>query len=147
MSQKVSHPNLTPEWKHALDLARGYFNPHDVSDDQLMKIAAASLSVDHFNIIIKDCYRSSQGHPDRGRPFKTLFSYCDESIYSLTDWLRAYDHFRSYLSESGRSEDFQLMLGYLQCCSLSPENKDIKHDFVDLLQSMLDQFGFKGKTK
>jgi hypothetical protein len=36
------------------------------------------------------------------------------------------------------------MLGYLQCCEESPENKNIKDIFVDLVKDMLEQHGFEG---
>ena len=133
-------------WQEALELVRTYFKPSELSDEHLFKIAKASLSTARFNLFIKEAYRSCQGHPDRARPFKTLFSYCDESIYSLKEWILTFDHFQQYLSRDQRREDMMTMLGYLQCCSLSPENKDIKHEFIDLLDNMLLEYGFDGKN-
>lgn len=134
------------EWQEAVELARSYFKAHDLSDELLSRLAQASGDISLFNLIIKECYRSSQNHPDRARPFKTLLQYCDDSIYSLKEWLAAYLDFHHYLDQHKRRDDFIVMLGYLQCCSLSPENKDIKHDFKDLLHAMLDQYGFVGKN-
>lgn len=134
------------KWLEAIETGRSYFKANELSDELLTKLAMASESTDSFNRFLKEAYRSCQTHPDRTRPFKTLVHYCDESIYSLKEWLLAYNYFRRYLDEQGRQEDLLTMLGYLQCCSLSPENKDIKHDFIDLLEAMLNQYGFVGKN-
>ncbi len=134
------------KWLEAIETGRSYFKASELSDELLVKLAQASDDTASFNRFLKEAYRSCQTHPDRTRPFKALINYCDESIYSLKEWLRAYSHFLRYLDEQSRQEDLLTMLGYLQCCSLSPENKDIKHDFIDLLEAMLNQFGFVGKN-
>lgn len=134
------------DWQAALSLGRTYFKASELSDDLLVRLAIASKNTKTFNRFLKEAYRSCQTHPDRTRPFKTLIHYCDESIYSLEEWLHAYEYFLQYLDRDGRKEDLLTMLGYLQCCSLSPENKDIKHDFIDLLEGMLGQYGFVGKN-
>jgi hypothetical protein len=36
------------------------------------------------------------------------------------------------------------MLGYLQCCEDSPENKDINRKFIELVEEMLNEHGFVG---
>ncbi len=133
-------------WMAALSLGRTYFKANELSDELLARLAKASQSTALFNRFLKEAYRSCQTHPDRTRPFKTLIHYCDESIYSLKEWMQAYSHFLKYLDQEKRQEDLLTMLGYLQCCSLSPENKDIKHEFIDLLDGMITTYGFLGKN-
>ena len=36
------------------------------------------------------------------------------------------------------------MLGYLQCCEDSPDNKDIEHHLVDLVRDMITTYGYEG---
>lgn len=127
-------------------LARSYFKQQEISDEMLQKIAEASESLEVFQLVIKECYREAQTHPDRARPFKTLINYCDNSIYSLKEWITTYHYFFQYLQKNGRHENFLMMLGYMQCSAVSPENKDIKHDFKDILEAMLETYGFTGKN-
>ena len=38
----------------------------------------------------------------------------------------------------------ETIFGYIGCCSESPENKLLKYNLPDLLQKMLDEYGYIG---
>jgi hypothetical protein len=73
-----------------------------------------------------------------------FFRVVDHSNYSLSAWLNAITYFHEWLSLQNRTTSFQKMLGYLQCCEDSPENKDIDHRFMDLVEEMIKTHGYIG---
>ncbi|WP_127717774.1 hypothetical protein [Halobacteriovorax sp. HLS] len=131
-------------WKTCIKNARDTLHSRDLCDSELLKILDASNSPQKFNTIIRLIYVYSKTRPDGHTAVKLLFENTDTSIYSLAEWIDAIDHFDSWLADNNRKADWKMMLGYIACCSQSPENKDIKHNFIELIDEMLNTYGFDG---
>lgn len=139
--------NLANLWQQSLAFARASLSITVLNDQQLTTIAMNSATVDDFNLIAKSLYQCSKTHPDPGRGVKDFFQHVDDSDYSIEDWIKAIAIFHQWLKQEKLKSDFLTMLGYLACCSVSPENKTHKRDLCGLLQEMLDQYGFQAAVK
>ena len=131
-------------WKTCVKNARSTLHSRDITDSELLKILESSSSPEKFNTIVRLIYVFSKTHPDGHTAIKILFENTDSSIYSLEEWINAIDYFDTWLSNNTRKADWKMMLGYIACCSQSPENKDIKHNFIELIDDMLLTYGFDG---
>ena len=107
-------------------------------------LASHSLLVDHFVLIIQLLYQDSKERAVGIRGIDYLLKTVDGSIYNLSAWLEGIFVFDRWLKSQNRKTDFRKMLGYLQCCEESPEVKDTRLTFPDLVQAMLDEHGYIG---
>jgi hypothetical protein len=131
-------------WKACLENARRILHTRDISDKDLEKIFTASNDPEKFNTVIKLLYSYTRSNPNGSLAVKLLINHVDTSHYSLSDWVDAINIFNTWLENEGRKTSWDMMLGYLACCTESPENKDIKHKFTDILSDMLNEHGFEG---
>jgi hypothetical protein len=130
--------------RKVLEASRSSLRQTELSDHDFFELAQKAGTIENFQIIFRYIYEYSKTHPDPSKAIKKLFRFVDESIYDLGEWLAALISFHHWLKNENKKADFEVMIGYLQCCSESPENKDIKHELSDLLKIMLDAHGFKG---
>jgi len=86
-------------------------------------------------------YKSNPNHKESG---SLLFDFVDDSEYELSQWIEAISIFHHWLEDNSRSTTFQKMLGYISCCTQSPENKMIKYQLRDILDDMLKTHGYVG---
>ena len=135
------------DWTEARSFARKTLNRAVASDEDIEKLAQACQSVEQLNLLVKSIYQFSKTHPDPALAIRTLYQHVDDSDYSFTQWIEAYEYFYQWLQERDLSSDFVTMLGYLGCCSLSPENKTHKRELCGLLQEMLQEHGFQAALK
>lgn len=131
-------------WKKCLDNARSILHVRDTTDLELEKLFIASSTPENFNTIIRLIYEFTRTNPNGHLAVKLLFNQADTSHYSLVEWIDGINFFYAWLNENERKSGWKMMLGYLACCSESPENKDIKHKFNDLISDMLKSYGFDG---
>ena len=131
-------------WTKSLENARSILHARDISDSDLNKILSSSKDPHKFNTLIKLVYTYTRSNPNGSAAVKHLFLKVDSSHYTMTDWIDAISLFEDWLSKKGRKTTWDMMLGYLACCTESPENKDIKHEFLEILSDMLEEHGFEG---
>ena len=131
-------------WKKCLENARSILHARDITDSELAKIFTASSTPEDFNTVIRLVYEFTRSNPNGHLAIKLLFNQADTSHFTLTEWIEAINFFNKWLIENDRKCGWKMMLGYLTCCSESPENKDIKHKFNDLINDMLKAYGFDG---
>ncbi|OUR98892.1 hypothetical protein A9Q84_05625 [Halobacteriovorax marinus] len=131
-------------WLKCIANARSIIHARDMSDQEIEKIANASSSPEDFNVIVRWIYTFTRENPNGHQGILSLFKNTDSSRYDLVEWIEAINHFNSWLEEHERKTDWIKLLGYLQCCGESPENVDIKHNFVSLLKNMLETYGYEG---
>jgi hypothetical protein len=131
-------------WMKCLDNARSILHARDITDLELEKIFVASSTPEKFNTVIKLVYEFTRTNPNGHLAVKLLFNQADTSHYTLNDWIEGINFFNSWLLKNDRKTGWKMMLGYLACCSESPENKDVKHKFNDLINDMLKAHGFDG---
>ncbi|EQC44741.1 hypothetical protein M900_0373 [Bacteriovorax sp. Seq25_V] len=86
-------------------------------------------------------YKTNPNHKETG---EMLFSFVDESEYDLPQWIEAIAIFHQWLTEKNRTTTFPKMLGYISCCTQSPENKMLKYQLKDILNDMLKTHGYVG---
>jgi hypothetical protein len=132
------------EWRPVLEHARQTVPHQFLSDRNLVRLTKGAATIEQTNLIVKLIYQDCKERPIGSSAIETLFRVVDHSNYSLSAWLQGITIFNDWLEGQGRKTPFLKMLGYLQCCEDSPENKDIDHRFVDLVTDMLKVHGYVG---
>ncbi len=131
-------------WSKSIESARNIIHTRDMSDDELIKIAMNSNNAISFNVVIKLIYKFTRSNPNGHKGVECFFNSVDESPYSLSQWIEAVEYFSNWLDTNQRTTPWPTLLGYLSCCSESPENKNIKHNLKSLLKDMLEVYGYEG---
>ena len=132
------------EWKHTLDYARTTLPQKFLSDRNLIRLTKGAATIPQTELMVKLLFQDSKERPVGVPGIDYFFRVVDHSNYSLGSWLTAIVYFHEWLVKENRTTSFQKMLGYLQCCEDSPENKDIDHRFLDLVEDMLKTHGYIG---
>ncbi len=132
------------EWRSSLDYARQTVPDKYLSDKNLIRLTKGSCTIPHLELMIKILFQDSKERPIGISGIDQFFQVVDRSEFNLFDWLEAVTFFYSWLEKNNRKTAFPKMLGYLQCCEESPENKDIQRNFVDLVREMLEEHGYVG---
>lgn len=132
------------EWRGPLNYARTTLPDKYVNDKNLIRLTKGRCTIDHLNLMVKILFLDSKERPTGTTGIDLFFRIVDHSKFNLYDWLSAITFFHEWLNKEQRKCFFPKMLGYLQCCEDSPENKDIKRDFIELVDEMLSIHGFEG---
>lgn len=132
------------EWRKTLEFARESVPEKFLSDRNLIRLTKGAATIPQTELMVKLLFQDSKERPVGVPGIELFFKVVDHSNYSLGSWLSAIVYFHEWLVKENRTTSFQKMLGYLQCCEESPENKDIEHKFLDLVHEMLSTHGFVG---
>ncbi|MGZ3787961.1 MAG: hypothetical protein ACXVLQ_05525 [Bacteriovorax sp.] len=132
------------EWRAPLAFARTTLPDKFMSDKNLVRLTKGRCTIPQLELMVKVLFQDSKERPVGVTGIDQFFYVVDRSEFNLFDWLSAITVFYEWLEGQNRRTPFPKMLGYLQCCEDSPENKDIKRDFIYLVKEMLDQHGFVG---
>lgn len=132
------------EWREPLHYARTILPDKYVSDKNLIRLTKGGCTIAHLELMVRILFVDSKERPIGITGIDQFFSVVDRSQFNLSSWLNAITLFQQYLEEHNQKTPFPKMLGYLQCCEESPENKDIDLNFIDLVQDMLTLHGFIG---
>ena len=132
------------EWRAPLDYARSILPDRYLSDKNLIRLTKGRCTISHLELMVKILFQDSKERPVGLTGIDQFFYVVDRSEFNLFDWLEAIAYFQNWLIKNDRKTPLPKMLGYLQCCEDSPENKDISHNFIELIHEMLDQYGFLG---
>lgn len=132
------------EWREALNYARTTLPDKYLSDRNLIRLTKGRCTIPHLELMVKILFQDSKERPIGTTGIDQFFYVVDRSEFNLFDWLEVVTFFQDWINKNNRKTPFPKMLGYLQCCEDSPENKNITHRFLDLTKAMLDQHGFEG---
>lgn len=132
------------EWRAPLEYARQTIPDKYLSDRNLIRLTKGRCTIPHLELMVKVLYQDSKERPIGIPAIDQFFKVVDHSEFALFDWLEAVTFFQNWLEGKQRKTPFLKMLGYLQCCEDSPENKDIQKNFVDLVKEMLEEHGYVG---
>lgn len=132
------------EWRAPLSFARTTLPDRYLSDKNLIRLTKGRCTIDHLELMVKILFQDSKVRPIGITGIEQFFFVVDRSGFNLFDWLEAFTFFHNWLLKNQRKTPLPKMLGYLQCCEDSPENKDIAKNFVELIEEMLEQHGFVG---
>ncbi len=132
------------EWRKTLDFARTTIPEKFLSDRNLVRLTKGAATIPQTELMVKLLFQDMKERPVGVPGIDLFFKVVDHSNFSLSEWLKAITHFQDWLASENRTTPFQKMLGYLQCCEDSPENKDIEHRFLDLVDDMIRIHGFVG---
>ncbi len=131
-------------WEEAIIFARTTLNEKLISDKEIHRLQESCRDLDRFILIIQLLYQVSKESPIGASGIHYLLQTVDKSIYNLKDWIDGIYLFQTWLKKADRKTDFRKMLGYLQCCEESPEKKDTRVLFIDLISQMLEEHGYLG---
>jgi hypothetical protein len=143
-SKGSANPTEYHRWKESLSFARSSLSVAVLSDDRLLKLAHASVCIEHFNTLARYLYQSAKAQPDSGLGTQAFFDAVDESRYSLQDWIEAIHLFDQWLKNQKLQSNFMVMLGYLRCSAESTLNDGLKLTLATILSEMLQTHGFEG---
>ena len=132
------------EWRKTIDFARTTIPEKNLSDRNLVRLTKGAATIPQTELMIKLLFQDMKERPVGVPGIDLFFKVVDHSHFSLSEWLIAVTYFQDWLVSEKRSTPFQKMLGYLQCCEDSPENKDIEHRFLDLVEDMVKIHGYVG---
>lgn len=132
------------EWRATLEYARLTIPQKYLTDKNLVRLTKGAATIPQTELMVKLLFQDSKERPVGVTGIDLFFRVVDHSNYSLGAWLTAITYFQNWLLEKNRTTPFQKMLGYLQCCEDSPENKDIDHKFLDLVEDFLKTHGYVG---
>ena len=132
------------EWRAPLAFARQTIPDRYLSDKNLIRLTKGRCTIPHLELMVKILFQDSKERPVGITGIDQFFFVIDRSEFNLFDWLEAFSFFCHWLDQNNRKTTLPKMLGYLQCCEDSPENKDIQRDFIELIKDMIDQHGFIG---
>ena len=71
-----------------------------------------------------------------------LCHYVDNSPYSVEEWHEALDFLHLWIQKKNVSSDLLSMLGYIKCCVMSQSQLAGVTSLVDILEQMLEDYGF-----
>ncbi len=132
------------EWRAPLNYARETLPDKYLSDRNLVRLTKGRCTIPHLELMVKILFQDSKERPVGISGIDQFFYVVDRSQFNLFDWLEVVTIFQAWLDKNNRKALLPKMLGYLQCCEDSPENKDINRKFVELVNEMLDEHGFVG---
>jgi hypothetical protein len=132
------------EWRAPLNFARTTIPDKFLSDKNLIRLTKGRCTIPHLELMVKILFQDSKERPVGITGIDQFFFVVDRSEFNLFDWLEVVTFFYNWLESHDRKTPLPKMLGYLQCCEESSENKDIQRNFMDLVKEMLDQHGFVG---
>lgn len=132
------------EWRATLEYARVTIPVQFLSDRNLIRLTKGAATIAQTEMMVRLLFQDSKARPVGVSGIEYFFAVVDRSNYSLGAWLVAIAYFTDWLQKEGRTTPFPKMLGYLQCCEDSPENKDIEHNLVDLVEDMIKTHGYVG---
>lgn len=132
------------DWRATLEFARVTLSDKYMSDRNLVRLTKGAATIPQTELMVKLLFQDSKERPVGIPGIDVFFKVVDHSNFSLGSWLSAIVFFHEWLNKENRTTSFQKMLGYLQCCEESPENKDIEHSFLDLVNDMLKTHGYVG---
>ena len=132
------------EWRDPLNFARSSLPDKYLSDKNLIRLTKGRCTISHLELMVKILFQDSKERPIGLTGIDQFFYVVDRSEFNLFDWLEAFTLFYNWLETNQRKTALPKMLGYLQCCEDSPENKDINRKFIELIEEMLEQHGFVG---
>ena len=115
-----------------------------LSDRNLKLLISECPDEEHLLVISQYMGRLLKSHSDQKKKGQLLFELCDESHYSLKEWIMAIKVFKDYLDSQNRTTRFDSMLEYISCSCQSPENKLLKYKLHDLVNKMLNEYGYVG---
>ncbi len=129
------------EWLVALDNAQSGQSGSTLDISAIETLATASANPWQFRLMSEALDQRNDG-PKNNWPL--LVESVDESPYSLSEWLAAWEFFSQWLAAQNRQAEFSIMMGYLDCCSEWMEGKSVLPPFDLLVEEMLEAFGFEG---
>ncbi len=132
------------DWRAPLEHARQCLPDKYLTDRNLIRLTKGRCTIPHLEVMVKVLYQDSKERPVGVPGIDQFFKVVDHSDFALFDWLEAVTFFTQWLEKENRKTPFLKMLGYLQCCEESPENKDIQKNFVDLVEEMIKEHGYVG---
>ncbi len=115
-----------------------------LSDDRLNLLLKNIRTEEELKIIFSYLERHLKSSPSQKENGELLFTLIDKTQYSVRSWMEAIILFDNWLRERERKSDFKTMIGYIECSTLSPENKVLKYELKELVEKMLNEFGYIG---
>jgi hypothetical protein len=139
----VKNDSLNFESKY-FDKTRMLYPNTFISDDQIKSILNNCATEGQLKTIFYYMSLALKTSPNIKEQGNLFFNSIDNSQYNISQWIEAVITLHEWLLENSRKSDFAMILGYIQCCGQSPENKVIKYQLKDLVTEMLNTHGFNG---
>ena len=134
------------DWLKALKCAQSGLANVNQAEKAIQTLAEASASPLQFRLLAEALAAHCTKNPgDKKDVYSLLIESVNESPYSLSEWLGAWEFFSQWLAKRNRKGGFAVMLGYLDCCSQYIEGKGVIPTFNAQVEEMLEAYGFEGE--
>lgn len=140
----MAEPSLYKFIDLYFDKVRSIYPDSFLSDENIKTILKNISSEAQLNSLFHFLSHALKTSPDKKTAGSLLFKHVETSEYELSQWIEAISFFKQWLDEHQRHSNFEKILGYIACCTSSPENKTLKFKLVDILKQMLNEHGFNG---
>lgn len=115
-----------------------------LSDERLYLLLDNIKNEEELKIIFSYLQKHLKSSPNHKENGELLFSLIDKTQYAVREWIEAIIFFDKWLENQSRQTEFKKMIGYIECSTLSPENKVLKYNLSELVEKMLNEFGYVG---
>lgn len=115
-----------------------------LTEEKIVDILNACKTEQEIKTIFYYLSLTLKSSPNKKESGNLLFKHVDISPYDLGQWIETINFFHHWLLSHNRSTSFPTMIGYISCCTESPENIILKYKLKDILEKMLDDYGFDG---
>lgn len=148
ITQKSSESQESEElWGKALGNARQTLSHRDLKNEDLVSLAKACKKVRQFEMISRYFYQWSKSRPQTESVFQIFLEKVDRSPFDISEWIEGVEKLCLWLQNNDKEAEFQDMLGYLECCAISPDYVNVHQDLNYLVEDMLDVHGFERAKK
>lgn len=132
------------EWIKAFDLLPQIRHRLKIEDHEIKTLVDHISSPKQFQFVLEIFHNFDSYHQQKNRAYLVFAKHIDNSRYSLTEWVEALESIYLWLENKNKSANFDFVLQYLSCSAQAVENKAILPSFSQLVDEMLNSYGFDG---
>ena len=146
LAGKKAEESRSPQsdWVSALERHLPDLKAAIKEEGSIALVVASCASLSQLTLISKALSHHSGTSSLSSNRFEELVRRVDESPYTLSEWIAAWETFNVWLERNNRRSDFLNALGYLDCCVEYIRPAPFQPTFPELVATMLDEYGYEG---
>ena len=133
----------TELWWKCIKVLQRAIPEQELTDDVLVQIVTSCDSVGQIDFLTRSLYGFAKSRPPGQPVVLFLLEHVDRSPYGLKDWVEALKEMQNWLNRKGKDAPFQVRIGYLDCCAMTPDSNPSHRSLAQLMIEMLDEHGFE----
>ena len=134
------------DWQNAISRSYKVMSQQQMSDEEFSCLVQASCCANHLSLMAREFFRFSKQDSQQRSAYQLLSKEVEESEFGLEQWVSAIFFMFSWLEKNQKTADLPTVLGYLNCCAFSPDNKIGQRTLVSVTEEFLAAHGFERAT-